>query len=293
MSVYKINGEELSTIYGISGDSLEQGYDISGSVVFRKSAPERDYSNYTVSPMFTYSGNKMQGFAIYDGKIAQAREGYALYIIDIETQTKLKEVSMDFGHGNSCQFSNEFYAEDDEFPLFYIRNDGVWVYCITGTSSTLIRKYSFPAEIIGTYVAGFGVDSDNMRMYTASYTQGDYITKTGQMRICAWDMSDVAEVDSNTYTMTLIDSNDFEWFTNYDAVQGCCYHDGYFFIGCGYTTASRQDIVLVDVSTLEIAHVVELNGSEVEGCSWVNDDYMVVGQNPTNITYRKVEFAET
>ena len=291
MSVYTVNGTQLSSVYGVEGNSLERAYDVSGNVVYNKAEPQWDYDNYSVSDLFTYTGNKMQGFAIYNGKIAQAREDYALYIIDLATHTKLKEVSMDFGHGNSCQFSDEFYDPNDEFPLFYIRNSGVWVYRIVDTSSTLIMKSGFPAESIGTYVAGFGVDSENGRMYTASYTEGDYISKTGQMRVCVWDMNDVTDNGDNTYTMELIDSNDFEWFTSFDAVQGSCYHDGYFFIGSGYSSASRQAVVLVDINTLEISHVVQLSGSELEGCAWVNNDYMIVGQSPTNIVYRKVEFS--
>lgn len=293
MSVYNKNGTQLSELYGVGGSELATAYDISGDVVFNQSEPQWDYDNYTISTLFTLSGDKMQAFSIYDGKIAQARETYALYIVDLETGTKLREVSMDFGHGNSCQFSNEFYADGDEFPLFYIRNSGIWVYRIVNTSSTLIRKYSFSTNDIGTYVAGFGVDSANKRMYTASYTEGDYQTKTGQLRICLWDMDDVTDLGNNTYTMELLDSNDFDWFTKYEAVQGCCYHDGYFFVSTGMTN-SQQYVVLIGEDSLTIEHEITIgNTTEIEGCAWVNDDYMVVGQNPTNITYRKVEFATT
>lgn len=293
MSVYDIGGSQLSTLYDAESIELATAYDINGDVVFNGETPHHDYDNYTISSLFSISGNKMQSFSIYDGVIAQVREDYALYLYGLDTQTKLKEVSMDMGHGNSCQFSNEFYDDNDDFPLFYIRNSGVWVYRIVGTSSTLIRKYSFSADIIGTYVAGFGIDDVNRRFYTASYTTGDYISKTGQMRICEWDMDDVTDNGNGTYSMALLSTNDFDWFDRFSAVQGCCFHDGYFFISCGYQNNTEQFVVLVSPVTLSIAHIISIGvGYEIEGCAWVDDEYMIVGQNPSGMTYKKVEFAE-
>ena len=289
--VYDVNGDVVGSLYDVGGDEINTAYDVGGDVVYNGSAPQRDYDNYTISSMFSLTGNKMQSFAVYGGKIAQVRETYALYIIDIATQTKTKEVTMDMGHGNSCQFSDEFYDQEDEFPLFYVRNSGVWSYRITGTTSTLIKKYAFSSNIIGTYVAGFGIDCENRKFYTASYTTGDYETKTGEMRICVWDMDDLTDNGDDTYSMALLDTNDFSWFDNYEAIQGCCFHDGYFFISTGLPGTS-QYVVLVSPSTLTIDHVVSLaTTTETEGCAWVNDDYMIVGQNPSAIVYSKVEFA--
>lgn len=292
MAIYDINSNVLTDAYDLA-DSIETAYDINGDVVYQHTPPQRDYDDYTITNLFRYPVSKMQGFAIYNGIIAQVREDYSLHLIDIATQTKIREVSMDMGHGNSCQFSDEFYDADDEFPLFYIRNTGVWVYRIVGTESTLIRKYSFSADIIGTYVAGFGIDNANRRFYTASYTTGDYISKTGQMRICEWDMDDVTDNGDDTYSMALIDSNDFSWFDRFEAVQGCTFHDGYFFISCGYTGNSQQNVVLVDPATLSIAHIISLGASpETEGCDWYYDEYLIVGQKISTYTYRKIEFAE-
>ena len=185
MSIYNVDGLSISDAYDRHGP-LDNAYDISGNKVYERIHPEWDYNNYTISTLFTYNESNMQGFAVYGDKIAQVKEDSALHIIDIATGTKLREVAMDMGHGNSCQFSTVFYADNDEFPLFYIRNSGVWVYRITGTTSTLIRKYYFPVEEIGTYAAGFGLDDANRRIYTASYTEGTWQSETGQMRICAW-----------------------------------------------------------------------------------------------------------
>ena len=292
MSVYNKNGIALNAVYDKSGAELQSAYNKSGEVIFTASEPQYDYDDYSITNLFSLSGSNYQGFAVYDGKIAQARENYALYIVDIATGTKIKEVSMDMGHGNSCQFSDEFYSESDEFPLFYIRNDGVWVYRITGTASTLVKKYSFSSDVIGTYVASFGIDTEHRKFYTASYTEGTYESKTGRMRICVFDMDDVTDLGDNVYSMALLDSNDFDWFTKYDAIQGSCFHDGYFFISCGLPN-TQQYVVLVDKDTLTIAHEVTTgNTTETEGCAWVGNDYMIIGQNPSNIAYKKVTFAE-
>lgn len=287
MAVYNKNGIALNALFNINGIN-DSGYLIDGTKIFPSG---HDYSDYTISNLFNYPQSKMQGFAIYNGTIAQVREGYSLHLIDIETHTKIREVSMDMGHGNSCEFSDEFYEDGDEFPLFYIRNDGIWVYRIVGTESTLIRKYSFSANIIGTYVAGFGIDTENRKLYTASYTTGDYVSKTGQMRICVWDMDDVTDNGDGTYSMGFLSSNDFAWFNKYEAVQGCCFHDGLFFISCGYTGTTKQYIVIVDPVTLTIAYSLFIsNGPETEGCAWYYDDYLIIGQKISTYTYRKMTF---
>lgn len=293
MSVYNASGVQLSALYDLGGEDAERAYDISGDQVFSKAPvpqPGYDYDSYTISNIFSYSQSNMQSFAVYGGKIAQVKQTDAIHILDIATGTKLKEVAMNTGHGNSSQFSDEFYAQGDEFPLFYVRNDGVWVYRITGTTSTLVKKLAFSADIIGTYVAGFGIDNANRRFYTASYTTGDYISKDGLLRICVWDMDDVTDQGDGVYSMALLDSNDLTWFDTYEAVQGCCYRDGYFFIACGYGTG-QQYVVLVDTDTLTITHRVSLTGAEIEGCGWYGDEYLIVGQGPNSIAYKKITFA--
>lgn len=289
MAVYDYNGNAVQAVYNIDGEQLHVVYDKDGNIISGELVP--DWENYSISNLFNYPLTKMQGFAVYDGKIAQVREDYSLHIIDISTGTLIKEVTMDMGHGNSCQFSDVFYDAEDEFPLFYIRNDGVWVYRIVDTSSTLIRKYSFPLEAIYTYVAGFGIDNENKLFYTASYTEGNYETKTGLLCICKWDMDDVTNNGDGTYSMALLDTNTFTWFDKYEAVQGCCFRDGYFFIDSGYTGTTSQDIVLVDAETLSIAHNITLGrGNETEGCAWISADSMIVGQKNNTYTYRKIQF---
>lgn len=287
MAIYSKNGVQLPSCYGDDGALLTVAYDANGTVVW--TSGEIDYENYTESTLFNYPVGNMQGFAIYDNKIAQVKEDSALQIIDAQTGAKLKDVSMDMGHGNSCQFSNVFYNPSDEFPLFYIRNSGVWVYRITVTTSELIKKYSFSSDIIGTYVAGFGIDDENRRFYTASYTQGTYASKTGLMRICSWDMDDETDNGDGTYSFGFIESNDFSWFDRFDAVQGCCFHNGYFFISCGLNAA--QYVVAVDPITLGIAHLIPYSGTqETEGCAWLNDDTLIIGQKINTYTYKKLVF---
>lgn len=290
MSVYSVDGSEIQEIFDVQEAELDVAYDINGEVVFRRGTPSHDYDNYTITNMFTYSQSNMQSFAVYDGKIAQVKQTDAIHIIDIETGNFVKSVSMDTGHGNSSQFSNVFYDESDEFPLFYVRNDGVWVYRIVGNTSTLIKKYAFSADVIGTYVAGFGIDNTNQRFYTVSYTEGDYITKTGQLRMCVWDMASETDNNDGTFSFDFITSQDSVWFDTHEAVQGCCYHDGFLFVANGYGTGN-QYVTLFSVNTLEITHEISTTGAEIEGCAWVDDDYLVIGQGPSTIAYRKVEFS--
>lgn len=305
MAIYDINGNESDNAYSLT-ESVDTAYDLAGNIIYDKGEPPTppipptppeqkwDYSNYTITTMYQYSMSSAQAFSIYDGKIAQIQETTVLHIIDIDTGQKIKQISnMNMGHGNSCQFSDEFYIENDEFPIFYERNSGVWAYRIYETSSILVRKYNFPTEQVYTYVAGFGIDSKNRKFYTASYTEGDYISKTGLLCICEFDMDDLTyDAESGTYTMALLRRNSITWFDKYQAVQGSCYHDGYFFIATGYTGGTSQNVVLVDVSTLTIAYSIPIDtNQEIEGCAWVDDDYLVVGQKVNTYSYKKIEFA--
>lgn len=289
MGVYSKTGNAINSVYSKGGILLNIAYAISGAVVYRRGTI--DYSDYEESTLFRYAQSNMQGFAYFNGKIAQVKEGSALQIIDISTGEKLKDVTMDMGHGNSCQFSTEYYADDDEFPLFYVRNEGVWVYRITDTTSTLIKKYSFSPDIIGTYVAGFGIDDANRRFYTASYTEGTYQSKTGLMRICSWDMDNEVDNHDGTFSFALIDSNDFSWFDRFDAVQGCCFYNGYFFISCGLN-GTIQYVVAVNPSTLVIDHLITYSGTqETEGCAWIDFDTLIVGQKVNTYTYKRLVFS--
>ncbi len=291
MAVYGKSGEQLNSLYDKEASDVNVAYDISGSIIFSGES-HRDYSDYTINSLFTYPKGKAQSFAIYGDKIAQVIEDDSLYILDIEAQAKIKNVQMDMGHGNSSQFSTEFYDESDEFPLYYIRNSGIWVYRIVGTNSQLIKKYSFPTDVIATYVAGFGLDSANKRLYTASYTQGDYISRTGLVRICSWDLSQEVENADGTFSPTYLAHKDYQWWDKYSALQGCCYHDGYFFVANGYPNISTQFVVMFDVNTLDLSFEIDIPGSEIEGCSWYGDEYLMVQQRP-NAIYKKITFAET
>lgn len=289
MAIYGVNGELLSDVYGVDGTTLDYAYDVGGEVVFEKGEPSPSYDNYEITPWFTYNANSLQSFAYSNGVIAQCREGDALHMIDIETHTLLYKVTMAFEHGNSAQFSKEYYDANDTFPLFYVRASGIYVYRINGTSSELIRKYSFPTALIGTYAAGFGVDSVNRRIYTVSYTEGDYQTKTGLCRFCAWDMDDYTINESGYYVMNRLYYHDSTWFDIHNAIQGSCYHDGHLFVGNGYSTGS-QYVTIFDVSDGTIKVNIQLASGETEGCAWVDDDYLIVGQKPTNISYSKITF---
>ena len=291
MAVYSKSGEQLNSLFDKEASNVSVAYDINGNVVFGRES-HRDYKTYSIENLFTYAVGKAQSFAIFGNKIAQVVEDDSLYIIDIATHNKVKSVAMDMGHGNSCQFSTEFYDENDEFPLFYIRNSGIWVYRIVDTSSQLIKKYSFPTSVIATYVAGFGLDSVNKKLYTVSYTEGDYISRTGMLRVCSWDMTSETENEDGTFSPAYLDHVDYEWWDKYSAIQGCCYHDGYFFVANGYTDITTQFVVMFDTDTLELSYKIDVPGGEIEGCSWFGDDYLVTQQR-SNARYKKVIFAES
>lgn len=291
MSVYDKNGLILSDVFEVSGESVETAYDINGAVIFRKQTG-RNYDTYTISTMFSNAGSNHQAFSIFNGIIAQIIANDKIRLIAMTTGSAIgADISAHVGHGNSCQFSSVYYNPNDEFPLLFSTDTyrRVYVNRITRTSSELLKTYFFDVAQSG-YILGIGINDSNDRLFTVGYTYENYNSDMGgenKIHVSVWDLTQETDNGDGTFSIPRISTKIIDWFP---CVQGSCYHDGYMFVSSGVFGGLNR-VFLINQTTGIIEHTVSMgNNIEPEGCAWVNDEYLVVGESPNNITYKKVEF---
>ena len=182
-----------------------------------------------------------QGFAIYGGVVFQLYSGSShIALIDYESGDVITTMAADVAHGNSMQFLNEFYDEDDEFPMAIIA-DGLtneaYKVRVTRSSITVIETYAFDISKCGYYVST-AVDALNDIVYTIGYTNDSYTSDgsgTNRMIIAAWDINRTTAVGDDLSPLFL------ESFTVpfMHTIQGPTFFNGLFFVFSSPGTAQN------------------------------------------------------
>lgn len=279
--VYDANGNPLTEIRSADGNSLVTAYDVNGNVVFTR----RDYSQYVRESYCSTSISQMQGFAVFNGKIFQMRANSSTVenkfaTIDVQTQTVLhNDIAIASNHGDSANFSTEYYDPSDDFPLLYVTTDQnpaiIRINRVTLNSSELIRSLWFPLS--AGYYSAIALDEPDGVAYLIGYTRDNYLTDdngNNKTIISKWDMTELTDNGNGTYTPRLISS--FERPFIY-VMQGLEYHDGLIWVASGYVNAHGY-IYAIDPQTGIIVYTIDTETTtEVEGVSWISDNEMVVG----------------
>ena len=289
MSVYNKSGNAVSAVFGSGGRRVSEAYSYDGTLVYTDAT---DYDNYTISSMFSLSGSGFQSFSVHDGIIAQIIANDKIRFVDLKTHEVLvPSVNVSVGHGNSCQFSQTFLFDGDEFPLLWSTDTyrRVYINHITRTGSTLLKTYYFDVNLSG-YILGIGVNEDENLLYTVGYTYQDYESDRGgtnKVHTSIWDLTQETDNGDGAYSLARLSTNAIDFFP---CIQGSCYHDGYIFVSSGLN-GNQARIFLINPTTGQIEHTITIgNTIEMEGCAWVDNDYLIAGQSPNNITYKKIKF---
>lgn len=294
MSIYNIDGTPLNIPYSKTGLQLEKAYNIDGEIVFSESV---NYDAYSFETLFTPSVPNMQGFDIFDDYIFQFRASSSLSnimcTIDMDSGSILQNnITAKSDHGDSASFSDEYYDENDPFPLLYVTSDTtpckVYVNRVTTTSSELIKTLLFPLAKAG-YYAAHAYDVGNEIMYIVGYSENNYQSDndgSNKTLVSVWDMNDLTDNGDGTFTPEFIRS-----FTRtfIYVMQGQQFHDGMIWIASGY--GNKQSYIYA-ISPVDgrLLHTVDLNTTtEVEGMSFISPNEMVVGFQGG--TYKKYTFA--
>lgn len=190
---------------------------------------------YTLpSPSSIHEGlGARQDFDIYADVLFQLFSNNYVALINIDTGAVIASYPLSCEHGNSCQFSTEFYDPNDKYPLLYCfgySNNLVYVNRVTDTGATLIRTYKLDTS--GYRFSG-GLDSKSNRLITIHYTNNSStVPENNKSVITVWDLNNTTE-DSNDNTLkpTLIKQTEIGFVP---VVQGCTIFKGVLYVVSGY-----------------------------------------------------------
>ena len=190
----------------------------------------------------------MQGGTIYNGKLFQGYKNNYIQVYDIATNNLDASFVIDGDHCDCIDFSNEFYAEDDTYPLMYITADTnpakVYVNRINANSATLIRTLKFPTTT--GYYAGHVLDADRNIIYMIGYSRNSYRSadNNNQTVITAWDLTTLTSNEDGSYTPAFIKSFMLPFI--YCIQDQCFFNNKIFCLSSFLYTEEPSKVVVID-----------------------------------------------
>ena len=173
-----------------------------------------------------------QDFDIYGGVLFQLFSNNYVALVNLANGEVIASYAINCGHGNSCQFSNEFFEETDKYPLLYCfaySENLVYVNRVTDTGATLIKTYRL--ETSGYRFSG-GIDNEGKRLVTIHYKNDSSLEAIDNACfISVWDLTNVANGDNDELKPTLIKQTQVEFNS---VVQGCAYFKSALYVTSGY-----------------------------------------------------------
>ena len=156
---------------------------------------------YPPSPTI-YSASSTQGFAIFNNIIFQLYTGEnvsKLVLLNMTDRSVIVALDANVGHGNSIQFTNDYYDVTDEFPIAFIADgiDNTFYKCrITRSAVTILNSYVKDNTTVG-YYASSAVDTFNRIVYTIGYVQNSYGDDTDNaMVISSFDLDTMTFIET-------------------------------------------------------------------------------------------------
>ena len=223
----------------------------------------------------TYTGMTSQDIDIYGNylfvsfSVVKQIRVYAL-----DTMELVAELPLENFKGNAMQFSKEFYADGDAFPLLYLGGehsktsvvriqlvDGVW-------GADVVKTISIPTPDYGYHISP-ALDADNNVLYGFGYREDsdNNYSGTNSMILTKWDLNRLTENEDGTYTPTQIGNKTECPYIG--TTQGRKYYQGNIYIGTANTSNPHNSkLVVIDAGTGDVKTTVDMTGvtmSENEG----------------------------
>lgn len=295
--IYNIQGNIICSAYDVDGDSISTAYDVAGELIWDSGSSVVDYDNYTLSDSFNISISSTQGLAVHDNVLFQFRASGTsvrnlVSLFDLtDKSTIISNMTINSEHGDSASFSNEYYANGDEFPLIYVTADTtpakLYVDRVSRTEATLVKTLVFPSSA-GYWGAG-AFDFENNICYILAYKIQSYTSATNNATVVSkWDLSNLTDNGDGTYTPAFI--SQFECDFIY-CMQGLEYHDGMIWVTSG-NGGQQSYVYAISPTDGSLLHTIDLNTTtEVEGCAFLSDTQVLVGFQRGS--YRIYTFATT
>lgn len=233
VEIVSYNGDLTSQYYyqGIDLDIREKHF-LQSQQLFAGFNPNHDT---------TLPSNTLQGMDIYNGYIYQMCNNLGIQIIDLASGTQVSFISLPgIDHGDTCQFSNTFYDENDIAPLLYVISNttpGV-VHIVriqNTTTASIIKNYVLSSD--DGYYSGQCFDFENNIMYSFGYKLQDFRNSTGNSTIVAvYDMSKETLIDGINYSLDLIERYERPFIY---CVQGQKFLNGMCYFVSSYLTSEQ------------------------------------------------------
>lgn len=278
--IYNKSGIELDNAYSVYGTGIEEAFDVDGITVYTS---EVDYSSFTENLLYNIKiGTQGTGFS--NGYVFQViANTYKMNVYNFSDGSLIAaDIGGTYGHGDSINFSGEYYDGNDPFPLLYSSADSpncIYVNRISSKwSASLLRTLSFDVAVAGYYMAGV-VDKENNLLYSTGYTNQNYLTDdsgTNKVLCCKWDLDNLTQNQDSSYTPELLDT----WTVDFlYCLQGGDFNDGIMWWGSGYASGSTMHIYGIDVSSKSLAYTLTLADTyEPEGLAWISKRRLLLSQ---------------
>ena len=222
------------------------------------------------SPSIATGLESRQDFDIYNGVLFQLFSDNYVALVNLETGVVITHYSISSGHGNSCQFSNEFYEITDTYPLLYCfsySTNKVYVNRVTSEGATLIRTLKLTG--VNGYRFSGGIDVIGNKLISINYKINSSTTSTNNgCYLCSWDLSDLTENEDNTFTPKLLTTVEVPFI---GTIQGCCVYNGLLYVSNGYISNGFPiGITSFDIDGTVITKMSGFGTNEAEGLSFYN-----------------------
>lgn len=290
MAVYDKSGNRLDQVYGRNGISLNNAYNKNGDVIFTRYKP--NYNNYSEEEYSTAYVGSSQGFDIYNEIAFQCYGTGKLATIDLKNNIVMNtNLSPASGHNNGASFSNEFYSNNDIFPLFYICADNnIVAHRVTRASVDIHKKYSYTGDNgVKLGDGGLGFDFENGVAYTFTYSTHSWTSSAdnNMVVITKVDFQNATDNGNGIYIPIVLAQYEYPFIY---CIQSPHFHDGLFWLPSG-SGGANQHIYGMNPETGEIVHTIDIEGTtEIEGVTFISDFEMVYGMLTGG--YRKITFGK-
>lgn len=241
---------------------------------------------YNIEKLWTYQHATTEGTynkqasAYYGGLVFKCYSNNLLQLYNFETGELLNEFPIISEHGQTIEFSNEFYSANDEFPLAYIssiyRDDcAVYVNRITRTGATLVRTLTFPRQTVGLSSQCI-LDTMNNALYKIGWkSDTDYQTPADGncMIVTKWDLNNLHDNGDGTYTPEFIKKFETAFI---DTLQGNVVFDGRAYIVSSNPYTPKTKVYVLDLGAEEYTNILTefiepIRDHEAEGIFFVPD----------------------
>lgn len=262
---YTVNG----LLYGaIAPEKTQHPYD------GMKMPTKRHYFDSEKFMTVSYEGSyTMNDIDIYGDYMVAGLNPDILRVYKMSDKTLVGEFPVAIHHANYLAFSNEFYADGDQFPLIYCGYENYMsVIRLTLDGATVVKTIKFDGNI-GNYATPT-IDFTRKVVYLYGFKHGYDADEGNLMIITMWDLTSLTENDDGTFTPALLSENKCGYL---GVMQGGKYYNGIIYKAVAKTKSPFEaKLLALDAESGDVRTSIDMTGvttSEAEGlCYQINGD---------------------